>query len=229
MTPPARATIWVESRGFPEIALPLHPPVTAISFILSCLGGMGVALPGMPSRPGCQRRKGRRVWQGQPSPLGPASSESPPPAQGGTESRQVRGLRRPGQSRGSRCAGMASCQHCSCRRPRLPLPTARPAGGPPFSGDPHCPPAGHFANCLAIIVHGPKSVTSCQRPGCPRWAGVGWGGVLSRKHPLPGCEVSQAPPPARPHTSELVPVLRLGRGRLWAQGDTNALGHISGS
>ena len=68
--------------------------------------------------------------------------------------------------------------------------------GPPCSGDPHCPPTGHFANCLAIIVHGPKSVTWCQRPGCPRWAGVGWGGLSSREHPLPGCEVPRAPPPA---------------------------------
>lgn len=185
MTPPARATIWVESRGFPEIALPLHLPVTAISFILSCLGGMGVALPGMPSRPGCQRRKGRRVWQGQPSPLGSASSESPPPAQGGTESRQVRGLRRPGQSRGSRCTGMASCEHCSCRRPRLPLPTARPAGGAPLLWGSSLP------TCRAL----------CQLPGHHRawpqicdlvpetWmpkvgrGGVGWG--VKQEAPTP--------------------------------------------
>lgn len=178
------------------MALPLHLPVTAISFILSCLGGMGGALPGMPSRPGCQRRKGRRVWQGQPGPFGPASSKSPPPAQGGTESRRVRGHRRPGQPGGSRCTGMASCQHCSCRRPRLPLPTARPAGGPLSSGDPHCPPTGHFANCLAIIVHGPKSVTWCQRPGRPRWAGVGW--AVKQEAPTPRVRSLSGPTPSAP-------------------------------
>lgn len=38
-----------------------------------------------------------------------------------------------------------------------------------------------------------------------------------------------APPQLPTHTSALVPVVWLGRGSPWAQGDTNAHGHISGS
>lgn len=144
MTPPARATVWVESRGFPEMAFTLYLPVTAISFILSHLGGMGAgggALPGMLSRSRAARgERGRRVWQGQSGAFGPASSKSPPLAQSGTESHQVRGHRRLASLEEAGALGWLPVSTAVAEGPGFlppppppPLPTARPCWGRPPS------------------------------------------------------------------------------------------------
>lgn len=222
MTSPARARVWVESWGFQRWPLPLQPPMTGISFIQSRLGGF---CREWPKGHAVREERGEELGRDTLAPLVQPPARALPPAQGGTESSQARGHCQPGQPRGSRCAGMASCCHCSCRRPGLPPPMARPAGGPPFSGDTHCPSAGHFANCLATSVHGPKSVTWCR--DLEAQSGVGY--KLYQEAPTLRVRSLSAPPPARPHTLALAPVLWLERGSPWAQGDTNAPRHSSGS
>lgn len=97
-------------------------------------------------------------------------------------------------------------------------PNGRPCWRPPFPGDTHCPSAGHSAICghrrawpqsvdLVLVAQG----------------GMGWGVSWTRKHPR------LRPHPHLPTYLRPVPALRPGQGSPWAQRDTNAQGHISGS
>lgn len=110
-----------------------------------------------------QRKRGRRTWQGHAGPFGPASSESPPPPSGGTESS-------PALAVTTRQAGRKQVHWNGfllppyLQRAWVSSSNGQTCWRPPFPGDTHCPSAGHFANCLAIIVRGPKSATRCWWP-----------------------------------------------------------------
>lgn len=98
-------------------------------------------------------------------------------------------------------------------------PNGRPCWRLPSLGTLTAPVQG----TLPSAGHRRASVTPKPRPGA---GGPGWDGVGSqRDQETP----TSGPTPTSPHTSTLVPDLWLGQGSRWAQRDTNAQGHISGS
>lgn len=97
---------------------------------------------------------------GTPWPFWSSLQPEPSPSSGRNRKQSdALGHCRPAQLGGSRCTGMASCCHCSCRRARVSSSNGW-LGLLEVSllGDVHCPSVGHFAICLTIIVCGPESV-----------------------------------------------------------------------
>lgn len=111
------------------------------------------------------RGRARRAWQGHRGPSGPASSESPPPPQGGTESSQARACR-PAWRKQVHWNGFLLPPHL--QKARVSSSNGQTCWKPPFPRDTHCPSAGHFAVCLAILTHGPESATRYWWPRVER-------------------------------------------------------------
>ena len=129
-----------------------------------------------PSHAARQRKRGRRLGRDTLAPLVQPPERARP--HGRAEQKAAQRLQslpcRPG---GSRCTGLASCCHCSCRGPGfLPL-TARPAGGLPSLGTLTAPlqvtlPFAWSSSCMAPNL----------RPGA---GGPGWGGESDRTGSTP--------------------------------------------
>lgn len=112
----------------------------------------------------------RRAWQGHHGPSGPASSETPPPPQGGTESSQARACKTAWRKQ-VHWNGFLLPPYL--QRARVSFSNGQTCWKPLFPGDTHRPSAGHSVVCLAILTHGPKSATRYWWPGGPRLRGLG--------------------------------------------------------
>lgn len=130
----------------------------------------------------------------------------------------------PGRLAGSRCTGMASCCHRTCRGPGFPPLTARPAGGLPSLGTLTAPlqgtsPTAWPSSCVAPNL----------RPGA---GGPGRGGVrsqLDQEAPTSQGEESSDLHATPAHIPPPGCQFYGWGGAVLGHRDINAHGHISGS
>lgn len=202
-------------QGFPDVTCP--STMTRRGFAQSSLCREWPEAM-LPARGGAGEELGRATLA--PSVQPPVRALPHP--RGGTESGRAPALTA-GQPGGSRCTGMASCCHCSCRRARGSSSNSgtcwRPPSLPPSPGT------------LAGPLPGPlpsASPSSCTPPNLrpsPGGAGalgrVGWGGDPTRKHPPRRVRSPSGPTPSYPHTPQQ---WRQFCGWDGAQGETQAWG-----